>query len=299
MEKKIIEINDNICVNTKFYNQNIYVINGQICVKSGIKLTIEDGTEIYIKNGLFRDIFNTGFIRSKFIFESGSILKAGKVYFKACDDKNLPVKVAENGGLYFVGTSLYTEKDGISTDQNSPPSYFRASLISTSYLGSEDLTTVVENTEYLSKIDDYDAISVLGVNENEWKIKNIYSKYSGDDGFDVQNSNITVETVKVIKPAEDGLNIVSSTLTIVKKLEINMGITENLDRDIFDLESDTRYSLIRLLNKCKVNINGIFGDQLILSSADLPPFKCTAEYVFKGKLTYGDTLIFTTDYLTS
>lgn len=299
MEKKIIEINDNIYVNTKFYSQNIYVINGQICVKSGIKLTIEDGTEIFIKNGLFRDIFNTSFIRSKFIFESGSILKAGKVYFKACDDKNLPVKVAENGGLYFVGTSLFTEKDAISTDQNSSPSYFRASLISTSYLGSGDLAIVGEHSEYLSNIDDYDDISVLGVNENEWKIKHIYSEYSGDDGFDVQNSNITVESVKVIKPAEDGLNIVSSTLTIVKKLEINMCITEKLDRDIFDLESDTKYSLIRLLNKCKVNINGIFGDQLILSSADLPPFKSTAEYKFKGKIIHGDTLIFTTDYLTS
>jgi hypothetical protein len=299
MSKKIIEINDNIYVNTKFYSQNIYVINGQICVKSGVKLTIEDGTEIFIKNGLFRDIFNTNFIRSKFIFESGSRLKAGKVYFKACDDKNLPVKIAENGGLYFVGTSLYTEKDAISTDQNSPPSYFRASLISTSYLGSGDLTIVDEHTEYLSNIDDYDAISVLGVNENEWKIKHIYSEYSGDDGFDVQNSNITAKTVKIITPTEDGLNIVSSTLTIVKKLEINMGITDKLDRDIFDLEPDTRYSLIKLLNKCKVNITGIFGDQLVLSSGDLPPFKCTIEYKFKGKIIHGDTLIFTTDYLTS
>ena len=289
MKKQIIEINENIFINTKFYKKNIYVINGQICVKTGVKLTIENNTKIFIKNGLFRDIFNTDFIRSKLIFESGSILKAKKVYFKACDENNSPVKVAENGGIYFVGNSLLTEKDLITTDQTALPSYFKAKLISTSYLGSADLSTV---------IDDYDAITILGVSEHEWKIKNIYSEYSGDDGLDVQNSNITVESVKVIVPEEDGLNIVSSTINITKKLEINMGITDKTDRDIFDLENDTRYSLIRLLNKCKVNINGIFGDQLILSSTDLPSFKCTIEYKFNGEIIYGDTLIFTTDYLT-
>jgi hypothetical protein len=299
MTKKIIEINENIYENTKFYNQNIYVINGEIRVKTGTKLTIEDDTEIFIKNGLFKDEFNTDFIRSKLIFESGSILKADKVYFKACDSKNCVVKVAENGGIYFVGTSLFTEKDSIATNQDAPLSYFKANLINTSYLGSADLVSVAEDIEYLSNIDDYDAINVLGVSNDEWKIKKIYSEYSGDDGFDVQNSNITVKSIKVIKPTEDGLNIVSSTVTITKKLEINMGITDNTDRDIFDLENDTRYSLIRLLKRCRVNIYGIFGDQLILSSQDLPPFKCTVEYKFWGRSENGETLIFTNDYLTN
>jgi len=113
MTKKIIEINQNIYENTTFYNQNIYIINGEIRIKTGTKLTIEDDTEIFIKNGLFKDEFNANFIRSKLIFESGSILKADKVYFKACDSKNCVVKVAENGGIYFVGTSLLTEKDSI------------------------------------------------------------------------------------------------------------------------------------------------------------------------------------------
>jgi hypothetical protein len=299
MTKQIIEINENICKNTKFYKRNIYVINGQICVKNGVKLTVEDGTEIFIKNGIFKDVFNIDFIRSKLIFESGSILKADKVYFKACDAKNSVAKIAENGGIYFVGTLLSAEKDSITTDQYAQASCFKANLISTSYLGSADLIAGAENIEYLSNIDDYDAISVLGVNKNEWKIKKIYSEYSGDDGFDVQNSIITVKSIKILKPEEDGLNIVSSTITITDKLEINMGITNKTDRDIFDLENDTKYSVIILVNKCKVNINGIFGDQLLLLSADLPSLNSNSntKYKFNGQLTHGDTLIYTIDYL--
>jgi hypothetical protein len=299
MVKKIIEIKEDICKNTRLYNQNIYVVEGEIHIKTGVKLAVEDDTEIYIKNGLFRDKFNTIFVRSKLIFDSGSILKADKVFFKACDDTNSEVQVAENGGVYFVGTALFVEKDSISTNQNAPPSSFRAKLISTSYLGSADIVSTTEKKEYLSNIDDYDAISVLGVNEHEWKIKNIYSEYSGDDGFDLQNSNIWIESVIVFVPAEDGLNVVNSTLNITKKLVVDMEITANADRDIFDLENDTRYSLIKLLPKCKVNINGIFGDQLILSSSDLPPNKCILEYKFNGRLGNGETLIFTTDYLTA
>ncbi len=78
-----------------------------------------------------------------------------------------------------------------------------------------------------------------------------------------------------------------------------MGVTNVGDRDIFDLENDTGYSLVRLLKRCRVNIYGIFGDQLILSSQDLPPFKCKVEYKFRGRSERGETLIFTNDYLTS
>ena len=41
--------------------------------------------------------------------------------------------------------------------------------------------------------DDIDAISILGVGTTEWKVKSVNSEYSGDDGFDVTNSDINLE----------------------------------------------------------------------------------------------------------
>ena len=40
--------------------------------------------------------------------------------------------------------------------------------------------------------------------------------YSGDDGFDLTDSDIEMERVKVIVPTEDGINLSSSYLTITK-----------------------------------------------------------------------------------
>ncbi len=48
-------------------------------------------------------------------------------------------------------------------------SNFNATLIYASYLGAADKPSFVKDPV----IDDYDAISVIGVNNNEWNIKNI------------------------------------------------------------------------------------------------------------------------------
>ena len=58
----------------------------------------------------------------------------------------------------------------------------------------------------------------------EWKVKSVNSEYSGDDGFDVTNSEINLENLTVIYPVEDGLNISSSTVTINNRIKVDMSL---------------------------------------------------------------------------
>ena len=294
MTKKIVEITKDFTQNTLLHKDTIYVIIGEIRVNPFVKIEIEDKTEIFLKNGFFKNQSGTKYIKSKLIFETGSKLCANSVFLKACNDKNKPVKLASNGGLYFVGSNLLTEKDGINSNQNGPKSLFKANLIHTSYLGSGDIANLSEEQDI--GIDDYDGISVLGVSKKEWNVKKIYCEYSGDDGFDVQNSQIVLDGLTVIMPEEDGLNLVSSTVEVKKNIKVIVTLTDKPDRDMFDFENDTNFCLLKLNKGCKVDLYGLFGDQLNLLSADMPqPFLNV--YKFKGTLSCGESLIFTNDYL--
>ena len=255
-----------------FVKSTTYVIKGTVHVLKNVELTIENGTTILLVNGS---------MRSSLIFNTGSILFAEHVYFRACDANYKLVKVANNGGIWFLGSSSNAEKDKIAVKYNVTPSSFQAIRIFSAYLGRCDSTT-----------DDIDAISVLGVGANEWNISSVVSYYSGDDGFDVENSAITLKYLRVVEPKEDGLNITSSRVNILNSLEVDMGKSGKKDRDIFDLEPDEGQTYVRLEEGCDVNISGVFGDQLKLVSGDLPQPDGDKYYEFNGELVNGQTYVY-------
>jgi len=261
-----------------FVKSTTYVIKGMVRVLANVQLTIENGTTILLVNGS---------MRSSLIFNTGSKLVAKHVYFRACDSKYNIVKVANNGGLWFLGSSSNAEKDKITVKYNVTPSSFTAIRIFAAYLGRCDPKGGDSPTT-----DDIDAISVLGVGSNEWNISSVVSYYSGDDGFDVENSAITLKYLRVVEPKEDGLNITSSRVNILNSLEIDMGKSGKKDRDIFDLEPDEGQSYVRLAEGCDVNISGVFGDQLKLVSSDLPQPDGDKYYKFNGELTNGQTYVY-------
>jgi hypothetical protein len=197
------------------------------------------------------------------------------------------VKTANNGGLWFLGSSSNAEKDQITVKYNVTPSSFQAIRIFSAYLGRCDPKGGDSPTT-----DDIDAISVLGVGGNEWNISSIVSYYSGDDGFDVENSAITLKYLRIVEPKEDGLNITSSRVNILNSLEVDMGKSGKKDRDIFDLEPDEGQTYVRLEEGCDVNISGVFGDQLKLVSSDLPQPNGDKYYAFNGKLVNGQTYVY-------
>ncbi len=261
-----------------FVKSTTYVIKGMVRVLADVQLTIENGTTILLVNGP---------MRSSFIFNTGSKLVAEHVYFRACDASYKIVKTANNGGLWFLGSSSNAEKDKITVKYNVAPSSFNATRIFAAYLGRCD-----PKGGDGPNTDDIDGISVLGVGGNEWNISSVVSYYSGDDGFDVENSAITLKYLRVVEPKEDGLNITSSRLNILNSLEVDMGKSGKKDRDIFDLEPDEGQTYVRLEEGCNVNISGVFGDELKLVSSDLPQPDGDKYYRFNGELVNGQTYVY-------
>ena len=185
-----------------------------------------------------------GCVENDVIFDTGSKLEAKKVYFKAASASKHEEKIADNAGVWFLGSYRDAEKDGVSVvlEPWSQPSHFSASSIVTSYLGHGDPETA-KNSASLKKDDrdaddDVDGFSVLGVGNSEWDIKAVRSEFSGDDGFDVTNSRIDIDDLSIRNPTEDGMNISSSRVEIVKSLKIAMTNSIAPDRDLFDLEVD-------------------------------------------------------------
>ena len=293
--KPIKILSRNIAKNTTLSSKNKYLITKEIHVHPGVRLTIQDRTEIYILNGL---VLGPHLKRAALIFESGSQLRAEKFTLKAANPNGRAVKHADNGGLWFCGNYQSASKDNISIKANprKRKSQFIAKEIKSFYLGRLDpnsTKTIRKHQKPNNFGDDLDAISVMGVGREEWIIGSIKSSYSGDDGFDVTNSNIVLNRIDVKEPVEDGLNITSSRLQIVKKLSIQMGI-KGKDRDLFDLETDEGGSYIEISKGCQINLEGVFGDELILSSEDMPKFKKSksSTYKFKGASRKSDSLIY-------
>lgn len=267
-----------ITSSTTFVKRTTYVIRGMVRVRAGVQLTIENGTTILLENGP---------MRSSLIFNTGSRLIAEHVYIRACDANYKLVKTANNDGVWFIGFFSNEEKDKITVKYDVIPSSFKATRIFAAYLGRCD-----PKSGDSPKTDDIDAISVLGVGSNEWNISSIVSYYSGNDGFDVENSDITLKYLRVVKPKEDGLNNTSSRVNLLNSLEIDMGTSKVKDRDIFDLEPDEGQAYVRLEEGCDVNISGIFGDQLKLVSSDLPQPDGNKYYRYNNKLTNGQTYVY-------
>jgi hypothetical protein len=73
-------------------------------------------------------------------------------------------------------------------------------------------------------------------------------------------------------------------MKINRSLIVDVTKTKVLDRDIFDFEADHGASYLEIAQHCHVDIHGAFGDQLVLSSQDLPKRNNNPEarYKFKG-----------------
>lgn len=285
-------IDKDITKNRRLSRMKTYVIASEVRVREGVRVVIEDGVTLLIVNGL---IPHVKLLRAALIFDQGSILRANRFYVKACNTNFRQVKHADNGGLWFLGNYQNASKDKVTIKarRQKPLSSFRARLVATYYLGRVDPLKETTRTKVVD--DDIDGLSVLGVNTDEWQISEIRSFHSGDDGFDVTNSHIRLDRLKVVSPNEDGINLSSSRLEIGRSLIVDVTKTQIKDRDIFDFETNDGASYLEIAQHCHVNVRGVFGDELVLSSKDFskPNNNPEARYKFKGVSKKAATLVYT------
>ena len=285
-------IDKDITKNRRLSRMKTYVIASEVRVREGVRVVIEDGVTLLIVNGL---IPHVKLLRAALIFDQGSILRANRFYVKACNTNFRQVKHADNGGLWFLGNYQNASKDKVTIKarRQKPLSSFRARLVATYYLGRVDPLKETTRTKVVD--DDIDGLSVLGVNTDEWQISEIRSFHSGDDGFDVTNSHIRLDRLKVVSPNEDGINLSSSRLEIGRSLIVDVTKTQIKDRDIFDFETNDGASYLEIAQHCHVNVRGVFGDELVLSSKDFPKPNNNPEarYKFKGVSKKAATLVYT------
>ena len=270
----------------------IYIVKGEVRIKSGARLTIADGCEIRIINGRFP---KSELRRSALIFEAGSQLKAKHCIVKAAGADFQTEPLADNAGLWFLGTSASAQKDGLSIKRNNktPLSSYDAQKITTHYLGRYDETKSKRSVKKISWGDDIDAISLLGLSEDEWSVSHIACHNSADDGLDLTNSRISLDRLEIIAPVEDAINLSSSELKIKKSLKLHT-VSKRKDCHLFDFEVDDGPSYLVLMKQCTVDLKGRFGNQLTMSSADLPPMRgrTVKTYHYKGRIKKDPTLIF-------
>lgn len=292
MPDNIEILKGNITSNRRLSAKKIYVVAAEVRVRKNVTLTVEDGATILIQNG---KIHGSKLKRAALIFEQGSLLRAKKLFVRACGENFKRAKTSDNGGLWFLGNYKKASKDTMVVKVNAKikKSSFRADLISVHYLGRLD--PLKETTRTLAVQDDIDGLSVLGVGLDEWHVSEIRSYHSADDGFDATNSDLALDRLKVIGPIEDGINLSSSRLHVGRSLIIDVTKTTVKDRDIFDFEADDGASYLEIAQNCHVDIKGVFGDQLVLSSKDLkqPNNNPEARYKFKGVSRKAATLVYT------
>ena len=282
---------------TTFCSGTTYVIDGEVHVRPGVTLTIEDGVTVLIRNGTRpRRTLDT----SALVFDSGSALKAVTVTFAAADSQNRPTTQANNGGVFFLGTTRSCTKDGISVNTATAAgrSSFSANLINCVSLGRTDS---LGRTGDSPQQDDIDAISLLGLGQTEWRVKAVRTENSGDDGFDVTNSSIALDRLTVVNPVEDGLNISSSTVQIRQALTVAMSPSIVPDRELFDFEVDDGPVKVLIDRLATVDLRGYWGnayDGVNLNSLDMPapPRRgaASAWYAFNGVLRRGPAIVYST-----
>ena len=296
MKKNIALIVRNNKKNTTLKANTIHVIDAEVHVTPGVTLTIEDRTTILITNGMKE---KSKIRRSALIFDQGSTLVAKRLYIKAADENFKTVKQCDNGGVWFLGNFQDATKDTVSVAVNrkKPLSSFNADLIATYYLGRQDPLSQTIKQKKISSRDDIDGFSILGVGKNEWNIRAIRSFYSADDGIDITNSHVSFNRIEIKNPMEDALNISSSHVEILKSLIVDVTKDQRKDRDIFDFEVDNGSSFVEIYKNCAINICGCFGNQVVLSSIDLPQPNPNpnARYAFKGKSIKRATLVYSID----
>lgn len=264
-----------------------WVIAGEVHVRRGVTLKIADGATLLIANGVLP---KSRLRRAALIFDPGSALVAGRVTVRACNADHRPVRVADNGGLWFLGTFAAGSKDGITVKKSRgvAPSSFRARSITAVHLGRRDTYRSAKTGKELDIGDDIDGLSLIGVALDEWRVSEVRSLHSADDGFDVTNSHVRLDRLEVRQPAEDGLNVSSSRIEIRRSLVLDVPKSCEADRNLFDLETDDGASYVELPKGCWVRVRGVFGDQVSLSSRDMPRPNTSADnerrYAYAGRL---------------
>lgn len=280
-------ISSDICRSRTLSKSCTWVIASEVRVKAGLTLTIADGATLLIANG---PVPKSRIRRAALIFDAGSRLQAGRFTIKACNGAHKPVKLADNGGVWFLGNHASGSKDGISLRKVAGrlPSSFRAKSMTLSHLGRHDSYRSAITGRELDIGDDIDGLSLIGVAPDEWKISQVRSLYSADDGIDLTNSRIRLDRLEVRHPCEDGMNITSSRIEIRRSLVLEVPKSPTKDRDLFDLETDDGAAYVELPRGCWVRVRGVFGDQVTLTSTDMPRPTVSADneraYRFSGRL---------------
>lgn len=289
-------ISADITRNTTWRQGSTYIIDGEVHVRSGVTLTIEDGVTVLIRNG-YRPrtrMLDT----SALIFDSGSGLRAKTVTFGNANADNRSAAFGNNGGVFFLGTYRQASKEGVTNDISPAAgrSRFIADRLIFNAVGRTDPRGGDGNN---ADRDDIDAVSLLGLQSTEWQVKAVETTASGDDGFDVTNSSIAMDSLSVAAPVGDGLNISSSTVDIRSRLSVVMTNSRVPDRELFDLEVDDGPSRINISRLAFVDLRGYWGpprDEVNLSSPDMPkpPRRGTEDvwYEFTGTLRKGPAIIY-------
>ena len=291
----IAYVSADITRDTRFRSGTTYVITTEVHVTEGTTLTIEDGVRVLIRNG---SVQGRNLTAAALIFDSGSRLRAGTVSFAASDAGDRPASVAFNGGVFFCGTFRSGSKDGIAsrTGFGVRSSSFVADRIECSYLGRPDPLGGDDDTTTDDR-DDIDAISLLGVGPSEWRVREVSSTNSGDDGFDVTNSSISLGALTVVNPFEDGLNVTSSLVEVTGSCTVVMSRSTAPDRELFDLETDGGPARIVFKRLAAIDLRGYWGDrydEVRLSSSDMPqPNPLRKDwYEFVGILRRGPATVY-------
>ena len=290
-QSAIVHVAADITRNTTFRAGTTYVITTEVHVTEGTTLTIEDGVQVLIRNGYIPKRTLTS---AALIFDSGSRLRARTVSFAASDAGDRLATSAVNGGVFFCGAFRSGTKDDISSRSGVGVrnSSFIAEHIVCSYLGRTDPVPGDGGDR-----DDIDAISLIGVGPTEWRVGAVSSTNSGDDGFDVTNSSIGLAALTVVNPIEDGLNITSSLVRITGACTVAMSRSTAVDRELFDLETDSGPARVVFQRLAALDLRGYWGDrydEVLLASSDMPqPNPLTKSwYEFVGILRSGPSTVY-------
>ena len=265
-----------------------YVVEGEVHVRTGVTLRVEDDVTILLRNG-YRPM--RAMDTSALVFDSGSRLEAQKIVFGSADESGNKETKALNGGVYFCGSYRTATTDGISSEAGSPPSLFKASCIIADHIGRPDPR---EGDGDDNVRDDIDAVSIIGVRGDEWLISTVESICSGDDGIDITNSSIELDTLVVMAPTEDGINVTSSSITVRKSCTVLMSRSDTVDREIFDFEINNGPVLLAMPQGALVTFSGYWGnraDDALVTSLDMPRRPSLGGpntfYEFSGPLSKG------------
>lgn len=293
--KPIVEVSGSINADMNMTVDNDYMITGEVHVASGVTLTIEDNVNVLIRNGNQKKIVGKTFAKkSGLIFDTGSSLVAGNLFFKACDDVGNIVSSSDNAGVFFMGSSSLWQQGQIVSNFSVKNSSFVAESIHLDYLGRME-----PEINRLSPI--YPALNVIGMNIYEWKVNNVISRNAASYGVRIDRSVVTLKSLEVKNFSKSGLRLFDSRLDVIKNLSINNDIS-NPRTQLFDLGQIKRIekgpSRIRIFPNAIVNVDGLANAWFSVLSEDMPQRKvgvATSEYNFSGVLGSNQSYIYSTN----